>query len=158
MWSTCSHSTQSQDCMTCHRVERAILSAIKAGHTHRLGLLNFGQTCYMNAVVQCPYNTTPIRTQIEDSPTTGTLIRERLCNLFRVRSNPSSSWSHEIRSLVDFIVAVFHHIPTFTPGELVDVVECLLCILQNINLHNLECCSTLQRDPHLHSLRQNLSP
>ena len=122
-----------------HRVERAILSAIKAGHMHRLGLVNFGQTCYMNVVVQCLYNTTPIRNQIEDSPMTGTLIHKKLCSLFRVSSNPSSSWSQLLRSLVDFIVAVFEHKPTFAPGETADATECLLCVLQDINVQNLEC-------------------
>ena len=120
-----------------HTVERAILSAVRAGHTHNVGLLNLGQTCYINAMLQFLYHTAPMRDQLEDYPAGSSLLSEGLCTLFRARSDPSSSWSDVLTPLIELVVAIFEQAPTFLLGQLANVAEYFLCILQDTK--NAEC-------------------
>ena len=107
-------------------------------HTKSVGFLNLGQTCYINAGVQCLYHTTPIRTQVQDSQPGGSVMGDRLRALFRARSDPSSSCSDVLARLIDFVMAVLEQSPGFPPGELQDAAECLLHILQHTHLGNLQ--------------------
>ena len=89
---------------------RAILSAVRGGSISRTGLTNLGKTCFfINAMLQCLYHNVHVQHAVELSALGGSVMGDRLRELFRVRSECSATCWELFEKLVSLVESVFEN-------------------------------------------------
>jgi len=96
------------------------------------GFPNLGNTCYINAVLQCLLHCTPFRHDLERQPVGSSFMGDCLKNLWAVYKN-SSATPHDVHLPLTALVQQILTYANFPGGRQQDAAECLMNLLKAVD-------------------------